>query len=472
MKKWYSWLCPGINLKRWLFLFVLGVLLVALGLAFLFNFQFMGKMEEYLFHVLYKFTGQYSNYFVYFIGIILFILGILAMFKAMRKIIASVVSAVLPDKSRSLMETLFVQHKLTHGPVITVVGGGTGLSTLLRGMKNITNNCTAVVTTCDNGGSSGRLRKELGIVPPGDLRNCLTALADSEPMMEKLMQYRFATDSPLAGHCFGNLLIAALAEAEGGMEEGLAVASQILKVRGRVVPSTLDDLELVAEMSDGSNVYGEAQIPMVHKHIMRVHTKPAHPQAAKAAVEAVKKADVLIFGPGSLYTSIIPNLLVDEVREAVIKSNAVKIYICNILTEPGETDGYGAYDHVKALIDHVGMQFLDFVIVNNRKISVDDMSSYNNNISAPIAQDLNKLRKLGIKVIPAAISDKNDFAKHDSDKLANILIQLIYRLRLFGRGVQFFDYYFLRESLKNHLKQREQEIRETFHKNKKLNNND
>lgn len=467
MRKWYNWLCPGINLKRWLFLFVLGVLLVALGLAFLFNFQFMGKMEEYLFHVIYRVTGRYSNYFVYFIGFVMFASGLLAMFRAMRKIIASVVSAVLPDKSRSLMETLFVQHKLTHGPVVTVIGGGTGLSTLLRGMKNITNNCTAVVATGDNGGSSGRLRKELGIIPPGDLRNCLTALADSEPMMEKLMQYRFEADSPLAGHCFGNLLIAALAEAEGGMEEGLAIASQILKVRGRVVPSTLENIELVAEMSDGSTVYGEAQIPTVHKHIVRMRMKPANPKATKGAVEAIEKADVLIFGPGSLYTSIIPNLLVKEVSDAIIKSNAVKIYICNVLTEPGETDGYGAYDHVKALIDHVGMQFLDFVIVNSHKISAEEMKKYNNNVSEPVMPDVLKLRKLGIKVIPVSICNKADFAQHDSDKLANVLIQLIYRLRLFGRGIQFFDYYFLRESIKNHLKQREQEIRKTFHRVKK-----
>ncbi len=470
MRKWYNWLCPGINLKRWLFLFVLGVLLVAFGLAFVFNFQFMGLMEEYVFYAVYKVTGRYSNYFTYFIGSIFLFFGGWAMFRAMRKIIASVVSAVLPDKSRSLMETLFVQHKLTHGPVITVVGGGTGLATLLRGMKNITNNCTAVVATGDNGGSSGRLRRELGIIPPGDLRNCLTALADSEPMMERLMQYRFEKDSPLAGHCFGNLLIAALAEAEGGMEEGLSVASQILKVRGRVVPSTLDDIELVAEMSDGSYVYGEAQIPIMHKHIVKMHTRPINPKAAKDAVEAIEKADVLIFGPGSLYTSIIPNLLVEEIRDAVIKSNAAKVYICNVLTEPGETDGYGAYDHVKALIDHVGMQFLDYVIVNSDKITEEQLKTYNNNVSKPVAPDYAKLRKLGVSVIPASLSSKEDFARHDSEKLANALIQLVYKMRVFGKGLQFFDYYFLQEYLKTRWQHGEEDLRRTFGHNKEKDN--
>ena len=467
MRKWYNWLCPGINLKRWLFLFVLGVLMIAIGLAFIFNFQFMGKLEEYLFYLIYRGTGRFSTYFVNFLGILLLVGGFLAMLQAMRKIIASVVSAVLPNHNRSLMETLFVQHKLTHGPVITAIGGGTGLSTLLRGMKTITNNCTAIVAMGDNGGSSGRLRRELGIVPPGDLRNCLTALADSEPMMEKLMQYRFETDSPLAGHCFGNLLIAALAEAQGSMEEGLDVASQILKVRGRVVPSTLDDVQLVAEMADGTYVYGESQIPKMHKQIVAMHTRPEHPKASKAALEAIEKADVLIFGPGSLYTSVIPNLVVDGIREAIIHSNAVKVYICNILTQPGETDGYGAYDHVKALIDHVGMQFLDYVIVNSDKAVQNQMQTYNNGAGEPVSMDIMKLRRLGLKVIPASISSDEDFVKHDPDKLAAILIQLIYRLRIFGRGIQFFDYYFLRESVRNHLQQRKLDWSKSFHKRKK-----
>lgn len=217
-----------------------------------------------------------------------------------------------------------MQRKLTRGPAITVVGGGTGLSTLLRGMKYITNNCTAVVTTADDGGSSGRLRKELGIIPPGDLRNCLTALADREPLMERLMQYRFQGDSPLAGHCFGNLFIAAMAQAEGGMEAGLNATSQILKVRGRVIPSTLEDIRLQARMTDGSVVTGESEIPKVHKHIKKMMMLPADAQAANGAIDAILNADVLIFGPGSLYTSVIPNLLVEGIRDAVVRSKAVK----------------------------------------------------------------------------------------------------------------------------------------------------
>lgn len=445
---WISWLCPGINLKRWLLLFAVGVLLCALGLAFFFNFQIMGTLEELMFKMTYITTGKYSNLLVVLSGLVLLFIGFGIMIYGTRKIIASVVSAVIPDKSGSLMETIFMQRKLTHGPAITVVGGGTGLSTLLRGMKYITNNCTAVVTSADDGGSSGRLRKELGIIPPGDLRNCLTALADREPLMERLMQYRFKGDSPLAGHCFGNLFIAAMAEAEGGMEEGLNATSQILKVRGRVVPSTLEDIQLQAEMMDGTLVAGESKIPEAHKRIRRMMMVPEDAPAAKAAVEAIRKSDVLIFGPGSLYTSVIPNLLVKGIRDAVVESEAVKIYICNVMTQPGETDYYGAYEHVRALIDHVGHQFLDFVIVNDQEISAAKLKQYSAEGSLPVTPDIEKIRKLGITVIPARLISRDDLVRHDPRKLSRVLITLIYRLRLFGRGVQFFDYFFMRQGLR------------------------
>lgn len=445
---WITWLCPGINIKRWLILFAAGVLLCALGLAFFFNYQIMGTAEELLFQMTYVTTGRYSNGLIMLAGGCLLIVGFALMIYCTRRMIFSVVSAVVPDKNGSLMETIFVQRKLTRGPAITVVGGGTGLSTLLRGMKYISNNCTAVVTSADDGGSSGRLRKELGIIPPGDLRNCLTALADREPLMERLMQYRFKGDSPLAGHCFGNLFIAAMAEAEGGMEEGLEATSQILKVRGKVIPSTLEDIQLQAEMNDGSVVLGESEIPKVHKRIRKMMLVPQNAAASKSAVKAILNADVLIFGPGSLYTSVIPNLLVEGIRDAVVKSNAVKIYICNVMTQPGETDYYGAYEHVRAIIDHVGVQFLDFVIVNDQEISNEKLLQYNSEGSTPVAPDIEKIRNLGITVIPARLISKDDLVRHDPRKLSRVLIALIYRLRLFGRGVQFFDYFFMRQGLR------------------------
>ena len=445
---WISWLCPGINLKRWLLLFAGGVLCCAIGLALFFNYQFMGFVEEMLFRMSYLTTGKYSNTVSMLIGVVSLGAGLFIMYYATRKIIRSVVEAVMPDNNASLMEIIFTQRKLTRGPAITVVGGGTGLSTLLRGMKYITNNCTAVVTVGDDGGSSGRLRKEMGILPPGDLRNCLVALADREPLMERIMQYRFKGDSPLAGHSFGNLFIAAMAEAEGGMEAGLAATSQILNVRGKVVPSTLRDIRLKAEMTDGSIIKGESEIPKAHKRIRTMAMEPADAPAAASAVQAILNSDILIFGPGSLYTSVIPNLLVKGIRDAVLKSEAVKIYICNVMTQPGETDGYGAYEHVQALIQHAGGQFLDYVIVNDQRITAAQLAQYNEKGSMPVTPDIKKIEHLGIQVIPTRLISNKDLIRHNPQKLAQVIISLVYRLRLFGKGIQFFDYFFMRQSMR------------------------
>lgn len=445
---WISWLCPGINLKRWLLLFAGGVLCCAIGLALFFNYQFMGFVEEMLFRMSYFTTGEYSNTASMLIGVISLCVGLFIMYYATRKIIRSVVEAVMPDNNASLMEIIFTQRKLTRGPAITVIGGGTGLSTLLRGMKYITNNCTAVVTVGDNGGSSGRLRKEMGIIPPGDLRNCLVALADREPLMERIMQYRFKGDSPLAGHSFGNIFIAAMAEAEGGMEAGLAATSQILNVRGKVIPSTLRDINLRAEMTDGSIIVGESEIPKAHKRIKNMGMIPSDAPAATSAVEAILNSDVLILGPGSLYTSVIPNLLVKGIRDAVLQSEAVKIYVCNVMTQPGETDAYGAYEHVQALIQHAGKQFLDYVIVNDQRITAEQLAQYNKKGSMPVTPDVKEIERLGIQVIPTRLISNKDLVRHNPQKLAQVIISLLYRLRLFGKGIQFFDYFFMRQSLR------------------------
>ena len=418
---WISWLCPGMNLKRWLLLFTVGVLCCALGLALFFNYQFMGYVEELMFRMTYLTTGKYSNTVSMLGGFLFLCVGGFVMVYATRRVIRSVVEAVLPDNNSSLMEKIFTQRKLGRGPAITVIGGGTGLSTLLRGMKYITSNCNAVVTVADDGGSSGRLRKEMGIIPPGDLRNCLVALADREPLMERIMQFRFNDGSPLAGHNFGNLFIAAMAEAEGSMEAGLAATSQILNVRGNV---------------------------KAHKRIRRVSVEPADVQATDSAVEAIMKADVLILGPGSLYTSVIPNLMVDGIREAVLRSDAVKIYVCNVMTQPGETDGYGAFEHVQALITHAGAQFLDYVIVNDQNVTETQLAQYQLKGSIPVTPDIKKIERLGIKVVPKSLISNKDFVRHNPQKLAQAVISLIYRLRLFGKGFRFFDYFFMRQSMR------------------------
>lgn len=266
--------------------------------------------------------------------------------------------------------------------------------------------------------------------------------------MERIMQYRFKGDSPLAGHSFGNLFIAAMAEAEGGMEAGLAATSQILNVRGKVVPSTLRDIRLKAEMTDGSIINGESEIPKAHKRIRTMAMEPAEAPAAASAVQAILNSDILIFGPGSLYTSVIPNLLVKGIRDAVLKSEAVKIYICNVMTQPGETDGYGAYEHVQALIQHAGGQFLDYVIVNDQRITAAQLAQYNEKGSMPVTPDIKKIEHLGIQVIPTRLISNKDLIRHNPQKLAQVIISLVYRLRLFGKGIQFFDYFFMRQSMR------------------------
>lgn len=447
--KWLSWLCPGINLKRWLLLFTLGVILCAFSLALLFNNQVMGFVEELLFRMSYLTTGRYSNGLAYLSAGAGIIAGLLVMIYATRRMVRSVVEAVIPENSDSLMETIFTQRKLSNGPAVTVLGGGTGLSTLLRGMKFITSNCSAVVTVADDGGSSGRLRQELGIIPPGDLRNCLVAMADREPLMERVMQYRFQGDSPLAGHNLGNLFLAGIAATEGGMEAGLNAASEILRVRGQVIPSTLSDIQLRADMTDGSVVLGESEITKAGKRIARLSMVPETAPATRSAVDAILKADVLIFGPGSLYTSVIPNLLVPGIREAVLESNAFKIYVCNVMTQPGETDGYGAYEHVKALEDHVGARFLDYVIVNDQAATPGQLEQYKAKGQEPVTPDIDKIEAMGITVVPTRLISDHDLVRHNPQKLAQVIMSLIYRLRLFGRGFVFFDYLFVRQSMRN-----------------------
>lgn len=454
---WLKWLSPGMNLKRWLFLFACGVIIFATGIALVFNYQFIGLIEELLFKMMYMATGEYYRAISVAGGVIVLSTGLLIMYYATRKIIHSVMKSVLPDNNRSLMEQIFTQRKLTNGPAITVIGGGTGLSVLLRGMKYITNNCTAVVTTADDGGSSGRLRQDLGIIPPGDLRNCLVALADTEPLMEKVMQYRFKGNSSLAGHNLGNLFIAAMADVEGSMEEGLQATSDILKVRGKVMPATLEDIKLAAQMTDGTIVFGESEIPRAKKKIQKLNIVPSDARATRGAIEAICKADILILGPGSLYTSVLPNLVVNEIKEAILASKAVKIYVCNVMTQPGETDGYGAADHVKALIDHVGTPFLDYVIVNNQMASASQLNQYKEKGAEPVTPDIEKIEALGIKVVLARLINNTDLVRHNPTALAEAIISLIYRLRLFGKGVQFFDYVFVRQSIRSMQNKKDEE---------------
>ena len=266
--------------------------------------------------------------------------------------------------------------RLARGPRVVAVGGGNGLAALLRGLKSHTSNLTAVVTMADDGGSSGLLRRDMGMPPPGDLRNCLVALADDESMMSQLFQYRFPDGGGLQGHSFGNLFMAALAEVTGDFELAVQESTHVLKVRGRVLPSTLDDVVLHAQLEGGGRVSGESTITAAERLPRRVWITPEAPRALPQAVSAIRRADVVVLGPGSLYTSIIPNVLIPEVRDALSQTRAWVLYVCNVMTQSGETDGYTAADHLDALYRHGLRGAVDVVLVNDTPVSADLAASY------------------------------------------------------------------------------------------------
>ncbi|MDD6597066.1 YvcK family protein [Anaerovibrio sp.] len=422
-----KWLYPGMRFKRWLLLFAGGVMLASLGIAVVFNYKYIDNIEEAIFRAVYLWSGSYDYTFTALVGMLMVLLGFGVMLVAARFVIRSVITVLLPaNSSEKLVDLIYEKRKLGKGPAITVVGGGHGLSVLLRGIKQATSNVTAVVTVADDGGSSGRLREELGMIPPGDLRNCLVALADTEPLMEKLFQHRFEGDSQLSGHSFGNLFIAAMAQVTGDVETALKESSKVLAVKGRVLPASKEFVRLDAIMEDGSIVCGESKIPEANKKIHRVKLFPEHVEAVQSSLDALRDAEAIVLGPGSLYTSIMPNLLVEGIGDALCRSRAVKIYICNVMTQPGETDGYTASMHVKAILDHAGRNAVDYVIVNSTPVPEDLKKKYAEAGAYPVIVDEDVLKALGVGVIKADLITNHDAIHHDPKKLAESVMQVVY----------------------------------------------
>ena len=421
-----KWLYPGMKMKRWLLLFAVGVLLVSLGIALVFNYKYLDQIEEEIFRLVYMNFGSYNYAFTTFIGFCVVVIGSSCMMLATRQIIRSIIVVLMPESSDRLVDVIYEKRKLGRGPAVTVIGGGHGLSVLLRGIKASTSNVSAVVTVADDGGSSGRLREEFGIIPPGDLRNCLVALADTEPLMEKLFQYRFEGKTALAGHSFGNLFIAAMNEVTGDMETALQESSKVLAVKGRVLPASKEYIRLDAIMEDGTVVEGESRIPEAHKRIKRVRLFPKKVSAVPSALEAIETADAIILGPGSLYTSIMPNLLVEGVAATLKKSKAIKIYICNVMTQPGETDNYTASMHAKAILEHAGRGVIDYVLVNSAPISEEMCKELN---AKPVIVDEDRINALGMGLVKADLISETDAGRHDPYKLCAAVMKMVYELQ-------------------------------------------
>jgi uncharacterized cofD-like protein len=317
---------------------------------------------------------------------------------------------------------------------VVTVGGGTGLSTLLRGLKHHQIDITAIVTVADDGGSTGRIRKEFDIPAPGDIRNCITALADDELLVNKLFQYRFDKEgTTLTGHSFGNLFITALSQVTGSFEQAVIESAKVLAIRGRVLPSTVENIALCAEFVDGSTVCGESTIGHGRPPIKRVYLSPEKPSGYEPALAAIVNADLIVLGPGSLYTSVLPNLMVEGVIEAIRWSRGVVVYVCNVATQPGETDHFTASDHIRAIIECLGPGVLSYAIVNNNRASLDAITP-NVHVDAVLNEGLGKLER-EITIIARDVVNDNNPLRHDPAKLSAVLSELAHQPRAYTNGV-------------------------------------
>ena len=408
-----GWLLPGLEVKRWFFLIFLGSIMIVLGFMVLANVR-----PIYLTLELIRKAALIlpSN----FLAAVFILIGSIIFFKGWQKTTLSIMDMNSSKGSYSILEKLYRRRKLNKGAKIVAIGGGTGLSMLLRGIKKYTNNITAIVTVGDDGGSSGRLREELGILPPGDIRNCIAALGDDEDLITELFQYRFKNGEGLEGHSFGNLFLTALCSITGDMVSAVKESSNVLNIRGVVLPATLDDMKLSAKFEDGRIIHGESNIPEAHGKIEQLFTEPAKCTALPEALDAIKDADLIILGPGSLYTSVIPNLLVNGISEAIEKSHAKKIYVCNIMTQPGETDNYSVASHVNALIKHAkNRNILDAVLVND-SLPENISEGYAKAGSIPVRLDMENIAPIGIEVVAQKLlqENKDGLVRHSSNRVA------------------------------------------------------
>ena len=414
------WLIPGIGVKRWILILLLGVTFLGVGLA-LFVLDIYRTVPDtwwlpYISTVSLRFLERPLRILIFGgIGLGILLFGIWRLNRALLR--------PFMRPGGKVIDTVTAYRRRERGPKIVALGGGTGLSTLLRGLKEYTHNLTAIVTVADDGGSSGELRRNMGILPPGDIRACLAALSEDEAMLTQIFQYRFGEGAGLNGHSLGNLLITALTDITGSFEEAVAESGRVLGVHGRVLPATLHDVRLVAEvmLPDATRevqIKGESSIPKAAGHVRNIWLEPNNPSAFPPAIQTILAADLIIVGPGSLYTSIIPNLLVPDISEALRASRGLKFYVCNVTTQPGETDGFSCGDHVRAIEKYLGAETLDVVICNNQCEG-----------SAPVYTQwvtANPDQGDRFPVYQADLLDPDQPRRHHSSKLAQSILDLFY----------------------------------------------
>ncbi len=422
----WKWLYPGMQVKRWIGLLVVGVAMLSLGLATLFSQSLVQDPSPSPFLPL-----GLQNLPVGVRIAIWSLLGSVLTLVAVVQLNRSLLAAFMRPDQPNVVDVVYEHRRRRGGPKVVAIGGGTGLSTLLRGLKMYTDNITAIVTVADDGGSSGRLREELGVLPPGDFRNCIAALADDEALTTQLFQYRFREGVGLNGHSFGNLFLAAMTAVTGSFDRALAESSRVLAVRGRVLPSTLKNVILCADVREEKpgaepgwrRVQGESRIPaLAQGHVIeRVFLQPEDPPAYPEAVRAILEADLIVAGPGSLFTSVLPNLLVPDIAGAIRASQAVKVYVSNVATQRGETDGFGVHEHIRALQIHVGQDLFQLVLANDHFPAPHPPGEGVTWVHLPTPH---AMAAGGYRVITDDLVDLEQPWRHASDKLARRLLAL------------------------------------------------
>jgi uncharacterized cofD-like protein len=410
-----KWLYPGMHIKRWLVLLIFGICLMGLGIAYILREAYLSyTLPGIFYYITLQFIPRWMRGML-FISLSLGTVG-LAVWKLNQSLLWAFVR---PDREMTMAETIYNRRILARGPKIVAIGGGTGLSMLLRGLKRYTSNLTAIVTVADDGGSTGRLRQEFGVIAPGDLRQCIAALAEAEPLMSRLFQYRFKEGNGLEGHSFGNLFIVAMADVTGNFETAIHETSRVLNTRGTILPSTLEDVTLSARTNEDEVVHGESKITEKGGAIREVFLNPRDAQAHPDALRAVLDADIIIIGPGSLYTSVLPNLLVRDLQKAIMASAATRLFVCNVATQHGETDGFNVSDHLKVLEAHTQRGIAHVVLANNN-IAPELPQSWQSN---PVK--VNGVAELpDIRVVEADVVAEQNRYRHDPDKLAATILRL------------------------------------------------
>jgi uncharacterized cofD-like protein len=413
--RWLRWLRPGLEVKRWILLLALGILIIDLAVAYFLKDAYQNvALPGWTSYVTLQFLSHAQR------GLVFLIFGVAILVFSIINLQRSILGPFLPGGERSMAEVLYSLRTRSRGPRIVAIGGGTGMSSLLRGLKEYTTNLAAIVTVADDGGSSGRLREEYRILPPGDFRQCLVALADAEPLVKQLFNHRFENGS-LNGHSFGNLFIMAMSEVTGNFEHALRESGRVLAVRGDIIPSTLHDVTLVASVN-GQMVEGESQIPKQNGPISRVFLRPDDAVLNPEAALALLNAEVIVVGPGSLYTSILPNLLVPGMVDTIKQSPALKVFICNVAEQPGETEGYDVSDYLRVLREHTGCDLFDFAVVNS------NLSHLPTGGQAQVLFDIDVVQGMhpSTRFIAADVVNVRIPSHHDPDKLARLVMKRVW----------------------------------------------